>query len=127
VDLPDVLVDARNVARSRWPNIPAGDLVRLARAWAAARDARAVLVFDGAAPDVGEGMRELADGTVVIGTGRVSADDWLVDEAAERRDARRPFWLVTFDRALRSVAGEGAERVVGGGAFAGELLGEQSG
>jgi hypothetical protein len=34
----------------------------------------------------------------------------------------RPFWLVTSDRGLRARAAEGAERVIGGGSFAGGLL-----
>ena len=37
------------------------------------------------------------------------------------RDAGEPFWLVTSDRALRSAAAPGAERVIGGGTFAREL------
>jgi hypothetical protein len=34
----------------------------------------------------------------------------------------RPFWLVTSDRGLRARAAEGAEHVIGGGSFAGDLL-----
>ncbi len=30
-----VLIDARNVLRSRWPNIPEDELVRLVGEWAA--------------------------------------------------------------------------------------------
>lgn len=120
----DVLVDARNVLRSRWPNIPEDELVERVRAWAAVEGVRAVVVFDGEAPGAGPGERTLEDGTMIVGTGRSSADDRLIDEAARRRASGTPFRLVTSDRALRAVAGEGAERVVGGGAFAGELLGE---
>jgi len=43
-----VLVDARNVLRSRWPNIPERELVELCAAWAArAPGRRVVAVFDG--------------------------------------------------------------------------------
>ena len=119
----DVLVDARNVARSRWPNIPDGVLVDRGRAWAAREEMRAVVVFDGKAPGVGVGDVVLDDGTVVIGTGSTTADARLIAEA-DRRRATGTHFRLTSDRALRSVAGRSADRVVGGGAFAGMLLGE---
>jgi hypothetical protein len=110
--MPIVLVDARNVLRSQWPNIPELELVERVRAWAAAEEARAVIVFDGWAP---------ASAADVVGTGRESADDWLIREARRLREAGEPFWLVTSDRELRALAGEGAERVIGGGSFARQL------
>jgi hypothetical protein len=111
-DVPiKVLIDARNVQRSLWPNIPDDDLVELARRWAGGRGHRVVIVFDGVAP---EGA---------IGTGRESADDWLAREAARLADAGEDFWLVTSDRELRDRAGGRAERVIGGGGFARELTG----
>jgi hypothetical protein len=97
-----VLVDAENVRRSRWPNLSRLELV--------ARGHRAVVVFDGAAP-------ELADD--VVGAG-ASADEWLAAHAGEFA----PYWLVTSDRELRSRAGGGAERVIGGGSFLAALLDE---
>jgi hypothetical protein len=108
-----VLVDARNVLRSQWPNIPEGELVELLRAWAAANRKRVVAVFDGRAPAaVGDEQLE------IVGTGAESADDWLIRTAAELEG---PYWLVTSDRALRDVAGAAAERTIGGGSFAREL------
>ena len=104
-----VVVDARNVLRSRWPNIPEDRLVELVRAWAEREGVRALLVFDGRAP---------SDADDVVGTGNESADDWIARES--HRFA--PYWLVTSDRELRSRAGGGAERVIGGGAFAGDIL-----
>jgi rRNA-processing protein FCF1 len=59
-------------------------------------------------------------GVEVVGTGRESADDWITQRAAEL-DA--PYVLVTSDRELRERAGGRAERVIGGGAFAGTLVG----
>lgn len=100
-----VLVDARNVLRSEWPNIPEDELVVAVRAWAAERGHEAVIVFDGRAP---EGA---------IGTGAGSADDWIAREAAT---LETPFWVVTSDRGLRARVPR-AERVVGGGGFAREL------
>jgi hypothetical protein len=106
-----VLIDARNVLRSQWPNIPEEELVKLARHWAAERGYRPMIVFDGRAP---------VDAPDVVGTGRESADDWLTREAARLRGAGEPYWLVTSDRELRDRAG-GAKRVIGGGSFAREL------
>jgi predicted RNA-binding protein with PIN domain len=101
-----VLVDARNVLRSRWPNVPEAELVERVREWAEQEGVRALIVFDGRAPDGG------------IGTAGESADDWIARAATELEE---PFWLVTSDRDLRARAGQGAERVLGGGAFLREL------
>ena len=109
-----ILVDARNVLRSTWPNLSEEDVVEGSSVWAAAHGGRAVVVFDGAAPKGG------------VGTGAESADDWIAREAERLRAAGSRFWLVTSDRDLRARAGEGAERIIGGGTFARELgrLGE---
>jgi hypothetical protein len=104
-----VLIDARNVLRSRWPNIPKEELVRLIGEWAQEEGAEPEIVFDGRAPAGG------------IGTGGESADDWIVRRARELEGA---YWLVTSDWELRQRAGGTAERVIGGGAFASLLLGE---
>lgn len=107
--MPTVLVDARNVLRSRWPNIPENRLVDLVRSWAEREGVRALLVFDGRAP---------VEADDVVGTGAESADDWIAREA----ERFAPYWLVTSDRDLRRRAGGPAERVIGGGAFAGTIL-----
>jgi hypothetical protein len=105
-----VLIDARNVLRSRWPNIPEGELVRLIGEWADEEGVEPEIVFDGRAPEGG------------IGTGAESADDWIARRSGELKG---PYWLVTSDRELRERAGGGAERVVGGGAFAALLVGDR--
>ena len=107
------LVDARNVLRSKWPNIPEDELVELVRAWAADEDIRAVIVFDGRAPGALVGEEELGDGNLLVGTGSKSADDWIVRAATESTE---PYWLVTSDRELR--ARTDPERTIGGGSFA---------
>jgi hypothetical protein len=107
-----LLIDARNVLRSTWPNIPEEELVELARLWADERGQRAVIVFDGRAP---------VEAPDVVGTGGESADDWLTREAERLAKAGKPFWLVTSDRELRERAGGRAEQVIGGGRFAREL------
>ena len=45
-----VLVDARNVIRSRWPNIRPDRFLRLVSAWAEREGVEALVVFDGSAP-----------------------------------------------------------------------------
>jgi hypothetical protein len=91
-----LFVDAENVRRSLWPNIPRDELVQLVDAWAEREGVRPVVVFEGAE----------------------SADDRIAREAAELDG---PYWLVTSDRGLRERAGGGAERVIGSGSFAQEL------
>ena len=108
-----VLVDARNVQRSQWPNVPDDELVERARAWADRHDSELVLVFDGKAPEAGVGAKRLDERTTVVGTGGESADDWLIREAPGYPAA----WLVTSDRALREAAGTTARRIIGGGSF----------
>jgi len=68
-----------------------------------------VIVFDGTAP---------AD---AIGTGRESADDWIAREAVRLAGKGRTVWLVSSDRGLRERVRPHVDRMIGGGAFAGEL------
>lgn len=121
----DVLVDARNVLRSRWPNIPEAEVVELAGRWAAARGVRVHLVFDGRAPGGLVGELDVDPSLRLIGTGTESADDAIARIAKRWRAEGRPFRLVTSDRELRRRGGEGAA-VTGGGSFAGELLAERA-
>ena len=100
-----VYVDARNVLRSRWPNVPEEELVRRAQEWAERHGHDVVLVFDGEAP------------AGAVGSGPESADDWLIREVPQHPGA----WLVTSDRALREAAGSSAARIIGGGGFLEEL------
>jgi predicted RNA-binding protein with PIN domain len=111
-DEPIVLVDARNVLRSEWPNIPEQELVEATRAWAAAGGFRPLIVFDGRAPE---------DAPDVVGTSAETADDWISRKAAELAAERRRYVLVTSDRELRRRAGAAAQRTIGGGSFAREL------
>jgi uncharacterized protein YaiI (UPF0178 family) len=108
-----VLVDARNVLRSQWPNVPEEELVERIRAWAERHGHKVVIVFDGKAPGGIVGTERLDKRTTLVGSGGESADDWLIREAPASPGA----WLVTSDRVLRAAAGERAERLIGGGAF----------
>jgi hypothetical protein len=107
-----VLVDGRNVQRSRWPNLSDDEVVRGTASWAEREGVEPVLVFDGRAPDLGAAAR-------VVGTHRASADDWIAAEAERLAAEGEPYWLVTSDRELRERAGVAAERVLGGGTFVG--------
>ena len=105
-----VIVDAENVRRSRWPNIGREELVELVSAWAERTGHEPLVVFDGRAPEGAVGSRD------------ESADDWIARRADELARTGEPYLLVTSDRELRERAAAGAERIIGGGAFAGELL-----
>ncbi|HEX2495481.1 MAG TPA: hypothetical protein VHK46_01470 [Gaiellaceae bacterium] len=91
-------MDAENVRRSVWPNIPRDELAELVERWAEREGAVARLIWEGAE----------------------TADDRIAREAADL-DGR--YWLVTSDRGLRERAAAKADRVVGGGSFARELRG----
>jgi uncharacterized protein YaiI (UPF0178 family) len=110
-----VLIDARNVLRSRWPNLEEHELVDRVRAWAERHGHRVVVVFDGRAPGGVVGAQALDERTTLVGSGAESADEWLIRETPSHPDA----WLVTSDRALRDAAG--AKHVTGGGGFLQEL------
>jgi hypothetical protein len=114
VTRPVALVDARNVLRSRWPNIREDALVHRVEQWAGDEGVDPVIVFDGRAPDVETGAR-------LLGTGGQIADDWIAAEAARLAAEGTPYWLVTSDRELRKRAGGAAERVIGGGTLAARL------
>lgn len=112
-----VLIDALNVARSRWPNVPALELIERCRSWARAEGHRATVVFDGRAPT--DAARDPA--FEIVGSAGESADDWIARRAAELAAAAEPYWLVTSDRELRRRAGTTAERQIGGGGFLAQL------
>jgi YacP-like NYN domain len=113
-----VLVDARNVIRSRWPNIDEDEFVELARAWADREGVDMLLVFDGPGPDGRVGDRRVDERTTIVGSGPGSADDWIAEEVRRLADGGRPVWAVTSDRALRRRIEPHVARVVGGGSFA---------
>ena len=104
-----VLVDGRNVQRSRWPNVSSEEIVERCHAWAEEQGVAAEIVFDGRAP------------AGAFGTAGASADDWIASRADELAMDGAPYWLVTSDRELRRRAGGNAERTIGGGGFLTEL------
>ena len=116
-----MIVDARNVLRSRWPNLRENWFLERVRAWAESEGVRALVVFDGRAPGDVLGEAELDGRTTVVGTGAQIADDWIAERAPELAARGRRLWLVTSDRGLRARVAAHVERTIGGGAFAGML------
>jgi hypothetical protein len=92
-----VLVDAENVRRSMWPNIPAAELERLCAAWAE--------------PD--------GHDVIVVWEGSESADDRIARDVSQLTP---PVWVVTSDRELRQRVADAAARIIGGGTFARSLV-----
>jgi hypothetical protein len=91
-----VLVDAENVRRSLWPNMPGAELEERAQAWAEERGHAVTIVWEGSE----------------------SGDDQIARLVGE---IDPPVWVVTSDRELRERVRERAERIIGGGSFAREL------
>ncbi len=93
-----MLVDAENVRRSLWPNIAEDELEPLCEQWGEANGHDVIVVWEDSE----------------------SADDWI---AREVRELEPPLWVVTSDRELRERVRGYADRILGGGAFARELVG----
>ncbi|HMI30015.1 MAG TPA: hypothetical protein VK490_09915 [Gaiellaceae bacterium] len=91
-----VLVDAENVRRSVWPNIPREELEQRCGEW---------------------GRRHGHD-VIVVWEGAETADDRI---ASDVRNLAPPVWVVTSDRELRERVADRTERIIGGGTFAREL------
>jgi hypothetical protein len=110
------LIDARNVVRSRWPNLEEARFLELTRLWAEREGIQALVVFDGGAPAF-----EADEWITVAGTGGGSADDRIAVEAERLAGEGRRIWLVSSDRGLRARVDPYVERTIGGGTFAGLL------
>jgi hypothetical protein len=95
--LATVLVDGENVRRSVWPNIGRSELEERSREWGQQRGHDVIVVWEGAE----------------------SADDQI---ARDVRELPPPLWVVTSDRELRERVGDHADRIVGGGSFARQLV-----
>jgi len=91
-----VLVDAENVRRSVWPNIPRSELERRCADWARKNGHEAIVVWEGTE----------------------SADDRI---AAAVLELPPPLWVATSDRELRARVAGRVDRIVGGGSFARQL------
>jgi hypothetical protein len=121
MDEPIVIVDARNVMRSRWPNLREDWFLERVRVWAERERLRALVVFDGRAAGGTLGEAELDERTTIVGAGGRIADDWIADRAPALAAEGQRLWLVSSDRGLRERLAKYVERTVGGGSFAGML------
>lgn len=111
------LIDAENVRRSRWPNLPSDELLSRSLDWANREGVRAWLVCDGQTPSGAVGEQDLGAGHKAVGTSGETADDWIIRQARDFRSNQQPYWLITSDRLLRDLAGGEAARILGGGSF----------
>jgi hypothetical protein len=91
-----VLVDAENVRRSLWPNMPGEELVERSKAWG----------------------RQEGHEVQVVWEGSESGDDQIARLVGELEP---PVWVVTSDRGLRDRVRDQTDRIIGGGSFAREL------
>ena len=91
-----VVVDAENVRRTLWPNMPGEELEERSAAW---------------------GEREGHEVRIVWESSE-SADDQI---ARLVKELGPPVWVVTSDRGLRERVRDHTERIIGGGSFAREL------
>ena len=121
MDGPLVIVDARNVIRSRWPNLSEDWFLDRVRVWAEREGARAIVIFDGRAPGGVLGEAELDERATIVGTGGQIADDWIAERAPLLKADGGRLWLVSSDRGLRARVADYVERTIGGGSFAGTL------
>ena len=92
-----VLVDGENVRRSVWPNMGRAELEERSDAWGRDQGHDVIVVWEGA---------ETADDRIARGV----------------QELTPPLWVVTSDRELRERVADHAERIVGGGSFARELV-----
>lgn len=118
VDL-HVIVDGRNVMRSRWPNAGEQELVAAVSLWAESHPRRpyVAVVFDGVYLGEGPCIKEYDERTVVVATKGELADDVIVREVGELRDAFEAVLVATSDRELRERVEVLGGKVVGGGSF----------
>jgi len=88
--LPIVLVDARNVLRSQWPNLPEEELLERCRAWAEREGVCVVAAFDGHAP--GDLIGECVDSELRRRAGqnatRLIGGGGFLGELSEHRQSR---------------------------------------
>ena len=91
-----VVVDAENVRRSLWPNMPGEELEERSAAW---------------------GEREGHE-VRIVWEGSESGDDQI---ARFVKELGPPVWVVTSDRGLRERVRDHTEGIIGGGSFAREL------
>lgn len=114
-----VIIDGRNVMRSRWPNAGERELVEAVARWAGEHERTPIvaIVFDGAYEGEGPGMYEHDERTVVVATKGEIADDVIASEVEELRGEGEVVIVATSDRELRERVEAHGAKVIGGGSF----------
>lgn len=114
-----VIVDGRNVMRSRWPNAGERELVDAIARWAAnhPRSPIVAVVFDGTYDGAGPGVTEHDEHTVVVATKGEIADDVIVREVEELRADGEIVIVATSDAELRERCEAHGAKVIGGGSY----------
>ena len=114
-----VIIDGRDVLRSREPSPGERELLEAVARWAAAhaRTPIVAVVFDGTFEGDGPGMYEHDERTVVVATEGEAADDVIVREVEELRAQSEPVIVVTGNHALRERAEALGAKVIDSGSF----------
>lgn len=114
-----MIIDGRNVMRSRWPNAGERELVDAIARWAADHERTPIVavVFDGTYEGEGPGMYEHDERTVVVATKGEVADDVIASEVEELRGEGEVVIVATSDRELRERVEAHGAKVIGGGSF----------
>lgn len=98
-----VIIDGRGVLREREPELAEGELVGAAARWAGEhpRTPIVAVVFDGSYGELGPGMHEHDERTVVVATHDEPVGDVIVGEVEELRAEAEPVIVVTSRPELR--------------------------
>lgn len=123
-----VIIDARNVMRSRWPNAGERELVDAVARWASEHPHTPIVavVFDGTFEGDGPGVYEHDERTVIVATKGEIADDVIAREVEELRAESEPVIVATSDRELRERVESHGAKVIGGGSFLRTVLPDPS-
>ena len=84
-----VLIDARNVQRSQWPNMPDDELVDRSRTGPRNTTTGSCSSSTGKRPAASWARPRLDGRTTLVGSGSESADEWLIREAPHYRHPAR--------------------------------------
>lgn len=114
-----VIIDGRNVMRSRSPHAGERELVEAVARWAAehARTPIVAVVLAGTYEGAGPGMFEHDERTVVVATEGDDSNDVIVAEVEELRADSEPVIVATSDDVLRERVEAFGAKVIDGGAF----------
>ena len=115
-----MIIEGRGVQGERDPGPGQRELVDAVARWATAHARMPIvaIVFDGTYEDLGAGLHEHNERTVVVATRDRSVDDVIVGEVEELRADAEPVIVVTSSAPLRSRVEALGAKVITGAAFA---------